>query len=265
MTATDRQAPVFADAVGELASRELLPADTLVVFVAGSMARGWDNETSDVDLYVVSATPWTGPTGQSISAPVVPEEVPVEAFRAGGRRWEAKYWVDTQVDQILAKVGWDALEDGRLPPYRLVKDEVLLLERICHGVTVLGPEWTERRRAEVWDSALRAVLVASELDLADSRSEDALGQLAAGDLDSAVLSARLAFGFTVEALLASLGEFGSGEKWRARRMRAAKPDVLPYDLYWEIETMRGLDPEDVGVWVRRVVSECKRITREVDV
>lgn len=266
MTHTDdRLAAPLAAAFDELVSRRLVPEVWQAVFIGGSMARGWANESSDVDLYVVVPTPWSSPTSSVITVPGTTGEVAVEVFRARGRRWEVKYWLDAQVDAILAKVGWDTMDDGSPAEFRLTRPEEFLLERIHHGAAVAGPEWLDRRRAQVEGSAVRALVVARELDHADGHAEDALGQLRAGDVDSAVLSARLAFGFAVEALLAACGEFGSPEKWRARRLRAARPDALTWETYWETETMRAFDPAEPGAWVRRVVSECKRITRAVEV
>ncbi len=54
-------------------------------------------------------------------------------------------------------------------------------------------------------------------------------------------------------------------KWRSRRMRLVDTPVLPYERYWELETMRTFDPEAPEVWVREVIAVCQRISMEVSV
>ncbi|WP_371640720.1 hypothetical protein [Streptomyces virginiae] len=246
----------------QLRTMGLLPPSWVCVFEAGSLVRGWGNASSDVDLYVVSDEPWTSDGASRHSVPLMPTDVLGEETFVGGMRWDMRYWTLSQVEQVLAKVTWDVFKQGTV---ELVLREVQLLDRLTFGAAAGGHELLSDWRARVEASAFRSVLAARALNMADSRVEDAVGQLEAGDLDSAVLSARAAFQFTVDALLASVGECGPGEKWRARRVRAAAPSVLPYDKYWALETMRSLDLADPAPWINEVISVCRGITMEVAV
>jgi hypothetical protein len=106
-------------------------------------------------------------------------------------------------------------------------------------------------------------MVARSLDYLDLSTEDATGQLDNDDVESAVIAAKLAFGSAVDALLASHGEFGHNEKWRARRMRAVTPKELSFEDYWSVETMRDFDPATPRSWVEQVLARCNRIATEV--
>jgi hypothetical protein len=107
--------------------------------------------------------------------------------------------------------------------------------------------------------------VASQaLYLLDHYTEDAVGMRANNDMNSAVLAARQALGFAVDALLASHGELETQPKWRARRMREVLPSELSYDEYWDLETMRSYDKDAPERWVDEVLLLCQRIAAAVN-
>jgi hypothetical protein len=251
--------------LAELERLGLLPSDGLAVFCVGSVAQGWDNQHSDVDLIVITADAWTGERTRTISVPLTPRTVPMVVSELGARRWEVKYWMDAQVDQMLAKVSHDQFESGPTRSRALLDAEELFLERLPTCLPLQGEEWVRQRRADLDRSAFRAFVVSRSLAAADGSIEDALGQLSGLDLCSAVLSARNAFGHTVDALLESRGVYGSQEtKWRARRFLRANPPPLSFDTYWALETMAGLDPDRPEKWVEHVVSFCKDLVLDVE-
>lgn len=242
----------------------LRPYTERAVFVVGSTARGWNHASSDLDLVVVSTRPVSPPPELVLPVPLVPDTLPVTAFRHEGRRWELKFWLDGQIDQLLDKVSWKAYDSDRKVGDRLVMDEELFLERLITCIPLAGEDWVLRRRRELEESAFGAFVIGEALTRCDTKAETAMGQLAAGDPASAVLSIRDAFGHLVDGLLASSGEFGKLVKWRVRRFHEAKQNLLSFDEYWAIETMRGFDPADPGAWVREVFALCKKLSGEVE-
>lgn len=250
----------------EMDRRGLIPADCLAVCCVGSVARGWSNETSDYDFNVVSSTPWTGESARTIPVPLEPGVVPAVVLHVDGRRWEIKYWLDGQVQQMIDKVSWEQFEAGNSTAKALIDNEELFLERMSTCLTLSGAAWTEGCRRRVEESAFRAFVTTRSLAEADSSIEDAVGQLAARDFNSAVLSARKALGHTVDALLESEGNFGSRTpKWRARRFHEVRPKALSFEEYWALETMRSFDPENSQVWTNLVIQRCRDLTMEVEI
>jgi hypothetical protein len=254
----------YRSCLDELRRRDLLPADHHAVFVAGSLVRGWGNVSSDFDIYVVCAEAPTG-TPAVANVGLRPDVVPVEVAYVNRQRWDIEYWTDGQVDQLLDKVSWHEFDTNQTAGDRLNRHEMDFLERLGYAVPVAGEDWLQRRRKQLDDSALRSVLVARALNFADLFVEDAVGQLKSDDVESAVLSARLAFGNAVDALLASGGQFGQSGKWRARRFRQVEQDVMSWDEYWTVETMRDYDPADPARWVESVVLMCRKISLEVSI
>lgn len=254
----------FAGCLTELAGRSLLPGECLAAFVVGSVARGWDNVKSDYDIYLVSARQWQGEAGMELRLPLDPPSVPIAVIHVDGRRWEMKYWLDSQVDQMLAKVSWAQFEQGGVAGQFLADAEEVFLERLVPCVPLAGEEWVRRRREDLTRSAFGAAVVTRSLAWLDDSVEDAVGQLASGDPESAVISAKKAFGHAVDALLESVGEYGYyTPKWRARRFRAATPSALTFDEYWAIETMRDFDAREPGKWVGQVARVCKEISMNI--
>ncbi|WP_406739521.1 nucleotidyltransferase domain-containing protein (plasmid) [Streptomyces sp. NBC_00853] len=257
------RANVYKDSLGELKSRGFLPEDFSAVFIGGSVARGWNNPLSDIDFYVVVPEPWTSATSDHVTVPLTPNRIVTEAFDVDGRRWEIRYWLSSQLDQVLEKISWEDFDGGVVPAYKLNHVEETLLERISKGLPVAGQGWIEEKRRIIDASALKAITVTRELGASDDLVEDALGQLENNDIPSAILSARAAFGHSVNALLAGAGDYDGTDKWRSRRMRAVNPELLPYDLYWEVETMRRLDSQSPEEWVIGVSRLCKRLARKL--
>ncbi|MEU3608348.1 hypothetical protein AB0E83_23310 [Streptomyces sp. NPDC035033] len=248
-----------------LRERGLVPRGALAAFVVGSAARGWHNPRSDFDVYIVAGAERVSPTSGTVPVPLEPPFLRTEAFVANERRWDVTYWLEGQVDQILAKVSWDAFESGRVTEDTLDLREELLLSRLGSCVPLLGREWLERNRARLAESAFRSFAVVRSLGAADDAVEDALGQLEAGDLQSATISARLAFGHVVDALLESQGEYGSHlPKWRPNRFKAVAPEAIGFDEYWRVETMQGYDAADPGPWIKDVLTLCQDLAMRVE-
>ncbi len=247
-----------------LTAAGLIPEDVCSVFCTGSVARGWSNPGSDYDIYVVSEGLFRTTGSASIRMPLDPGTVPVHIRYVDGRRWEIKYWTDGQIGQVLSKVSAACFEAS--DSYSLISDEELLLERIVTCLPIIGAEWVTTRRDDVRESAYREFVITRSLGYADKAAESALGQLAAFDLQSAVLSAHQAMRHTVDALLESKECYGTiTGKWRARRMREATPAALSFEQYWSMETMTDLNPADPGDWVRRTISWCKVTAMEIGI
>jgi len=258
--------PDLTGVVERLRDEGLLPADALAVLCVGSVARGWANERSDYDLVVVTREPFADDRVRGLPVPLEPKTLPTVGIRVDGRRWEIKYWLDTQVDQILAKVTWERFESGTHTARVLLDVEELALERLISCITLTGDKWVETRRRELAESAFRAFAISRSLAGLDSAIEDALGQLAAGDAESAALSARRAIGHVIDALLESHDWYGSAQpKWRARRFREAAPTEVSFEEYWALETMRGFDASAPEPWVKEAVEWCRRLCMEVEI
>ncbi len=258
---------VFSGIMDTLAARGLVPADSLAVLLVGSAARGWDNARSDYDFAVVTTESRTSETCRAVALPLDPPTLRIDVGYQAGRRWELQYWLDGQVDQILAKVSWAEFERDRAERPVLSRPEELLLGRLTDCVLLTGADWLAARRAQLAASAFRQIVVARSLAEADDSIEDALGQLAAGQVHSAVLAAKQALGHTVDALLEEHGEYGGSHlsKWRPQRFQAARPTALSFAEYWELETMRTYDPRHPDRWINEVLTICQDISAKVTI
>jgi hypothetical protein len=68
----------------------------------------------------------------------------------------------------------------------------------------------------------------------------------------------------VDGYLYARGSFSPGVKWRYRKLAMLPDSPLPLQAYWSLETMQGLDPDDVRPWVEEVTSVCQSLILEVD-
>jgi hypothetical protein len=243
----------------------MMPADCRAVFVGGSTARGWAHARSDADLYVVSTAPWTGASNGFNPVALDPRSVPTNVTYIDGQRWEVRYWLDGQVDQMLAKTDWEGFHGLDSTGRRLSPPEVTFLSRLDSALEVVGSEWIRRRRRQVADSAFRSMFTLRALGDADSWVEDALGMLESGDTHGAVLAAQAALGSSADALTLNHGEYGVEPKWRARRVQALQSSLLPFDRYWTLVTMQTFDPDRPEEWIRSVLELSREVALEVEV
>ena len=258
-----RQHPT--DWLAPLHDRNLIPDDTVAAFLVGSVARGWENSRSDYDIYVVTTEEWQTETYNTTLMPLDPPRVRSEVFYENGRRWEVTYWLESQIDQMLAKISWERYTGGVFAGEILSPREETSLGRLAHCRPLLGSEWIKAKYEILQQSAFRSIVVVRSLGLADDAAEDALGQLESGHLESAVLSARRALGHAVDSLLESAGEYGSHmPKWRPNRFKAAAPEMLSFEKYWALETMQDFDPADARPWIRSVLTLCQDIAMRVE-
>jgi len=243
-----------------LRTHGLLQEGVLSAFVVGSAARGWHNARSDFDIYVVTGAERTARVGTRMAVALDPPYVRKETFVWDNRRWEVTYWQDRQIGQVLDKISWQAYESGLIEEDPLTRQEELLLAHLGTSLPILGEEWLREARARLLESAFRSYAVVRSLGAVDDGVEDALGQMEADDLESATISARIAFGHAIDALLESEGEYGSYlPKWRPHRLRACAPKAVSFADYWDIETMRGYDQADPGPWIKYVLTVCQDI------
>lgn len=253
------------DWLAPLRGRGLIPGDSLAVFAVGSAARGWDNERSDFDIYVITASEWGSETSSRIRMPLNPPLLHSEMFYDRDRRWQVIYWLASQIEQMLTKVSWGEYERAVYADDVLSSREELALGRLENCLPLLGDDWILKYRARLRATAFRSLVVARSLSAANDAIEDALGQMESGHMESATISAKWALDHAIDALVEAHGEYGSQiPKWRPNRVRAVSPAILPFQKYWALETMRDYDPEDPGRWIREVLTICQDISSRVE-
>lgn len=252
----------------QLAEAGFLPPTYLSVYVSGSVVKGWGNDKSDLDIYVITADAIELEAPHTATVGLQPPQIPTRADYLGDRRLDVEYWQEGQVDQLLSKLSWDALSIDGAAGEDLSHAEYVFLDRLGYAIPLADQmdanSWLTLRQKELSESAHRSILIAHHLTAADHRIEDSLGQLEAGDMQSAILSAHRAFRFTIDALLATYGRFSPNEKWRARQMSEVRPSEVDFDAYWERETFRSLD-KDWQLWVTETLSLCQDIHSVISV
>lgn len=249
--------------IGTLEQRGLLPQTYDCVYVTGSIIRGWGNAGSDYDLYVISDRPWQSDTADYVKGTNGRHPLALESTRVAERSWDLEYWMSQQVEALLARVSRDEYRQHGASAGPVTVAERDFLERVLYAVPIHGADWLQRHRERVEQSAFQAIMVGRAVRLAGESVEDAEGMLRTGDHRSAVLAARIAFTYVVDALLTVEGQFSRNPKWHARRLEEAKPALLSSDDYWAIETMRGYSEARPGTWVEHVLDVCRHIMTTV--
>jgi hypothetical protein len=246
--------------LGQIPDEIAIPDDAACVFASGSLVAGWGHAASDIDLYVLTATPAPITPTATIKLDLSSRPISVvTTFGPDGVRYDTEYWTTTQADDLLSAVK-DAGDGDHVPGYT----DIDWFFRLSIGVPIAGEEWLREAQRRLADSALPVIMARQKFTEADGFIEDALGMTEVGDRESAVLAAQAALGRAVDGYLFACGSFCPGVKWRYRKLIALAASALSAEKYWRLETMRDLDPDDVRPWVEHVVETCQTLMLEVD-
>jgi predicted nucleotidyltransferase len=241
-----------------------LPSSYLSVYAGGSRVRGWGNAGSDLDIFVITTSPWTSETAQYEPVALQPGRIMIEATYIDDLRWDIEYWLDSQVDELFEKVSADQLAGVQPAGQHLTETEVCFLQKLSHSAPIDKDGWWEARRRRLAESPVSSIMALRSLHRLDIYTEDLAGQLASGDVDSAVLTTKVAWTYAIEAMLAAHGEFGAHPKWFVHLFRSLEPMEITFDEFWAVETMRTFDPGTPTEWIEEVIGLCQRISSEVN-
>jgi predicted nucleotidyltransferase len=219
-------------------------------YIGGSIARGWANVSSDIDVYVL---------GTDHDAA---ENVMVE----GRPRVDVHAVSAVTVDRLYAGLSWDVVRSHQDYAGARLDREWLLFERLEHAHLLDGREALAGYLQRLEASAYRHMLVQEHFNKADALLEDCLGQLAVNDDDSAVLSGQLGHLESIDGLLAARGHGAWLIKWRARAMKDARPDdLVTYEQFWRLATLADLTALGARAWAHGQVVAARELMARVDV
>ncbi|UTT39882.1 hypothetical protein NMP99_00755 [Glutamicibacter mishrai] len=235
-------------------------------FAAGSIIQGWGNRDSDIDIYlIVESLPPDYSLDDVHTSRGIQGDVHVTSKELFGRKTDIEVWTIDQVMSVLDKmnVGESEYSSSLLLGFNYF--ELDFMEKLNHGRAIAGSLTVDQLKRKLKSSAWRDLLIEQALHLSDIYLEDALGQLDASDLRSAILSAKLAFGHSVDAVCINSGQIGHSPKWRAKRMETISDSCMSFEDYWAIETMASYSPEQGERWATEVIRMCRKISANIPV
>ncbi|TDB90341.1 hypothetical protein E1264_05520 [Actinomadura sp. KC216] len=232
-------------------------------FVAGSVVLGWGHAASDLDLYVIVDDPITVSPGQEAftrDASTADPTINIVIGELSQYRADAEVWRIVQIDEIIGRFSGE-IPDQEAP--ELGKLEQDMLYRLVSGQALHGRPWWEERRSAILNSRYGAWLAENRKLSAESYLEDVGGLLQSGDLETAVLAAREAFTFALEALLAVNGDFSINRKWLYRRLATTPLRELSLDEGWALLNGKGA-AEDPRGWSERAARSAQQMLLVVE-
>ncbi|HUN36806.1 MAG TPA: nucleotidyltransferase domain-containing protein [Trebonia sp.] len=243
---------------------ELTGSGACCTLLSGSYARGWEHQHSDVDVIVI---------GQAPEAMRTPDdrEVLRHLRYIDGKRWEIEYYQPGFIARLANAVSEEraAMAKGGDPLSVLGAYRLSRALRLHDGVPLSGPELAESCKRQLSAAGLAEVVTGLAVHECDAAVDDALGLLAAGDLQSAVLAAAVALGYAIDACLAWHGQLTPGAKWRYRKYllltEREKPGELPMtaEKCWRLLTLADLETSNADAWVHDIVGKCQQVIFEV--
>jgi hypothetical protein len=179
----------------------------IFTFVGGSLADGFGNATSDIDLYAIFD--------------VDPPPATEDCFKSSdGIAVQYATIPLVRIEGMIARLNGYAGRAGDLDPARLNN-----AHRFASGIPVTGAEKMLECRRRLDTGRFRSLCAEFFEFYADNNLVDAEGAAADGNFDAMLVGARSAVGHALDSLLADLGETTVNEKWRYDK---AKRALLPF-------------------------------------
>lgn len=180
-------------------------------FMAGSLAEGLGNRTSDIDVYL---------TGPDLARRR-------RQLSVGGIRLDAHYLPLSFLSDVVHRVLAATPPDGPSVPVvgaDLALTVRLRTARVFTGADVIRPLQDGIRQGE---AQLRRLAIAECLDLAYAELEDFAGAQDSGDLDAATMLARSTLIMAGKAVAAACDELYGGRKWVWQQLGRSAPAGFP--------------------------------------
>ena len=188
------------------------------VAITGSIAAGWGNPYSDVDLFVFSDTECELPADESVETWRNEDPSGLNRQNWMGRYGDSlvdlKVWPLDAPRRALARF-LDGLNPEMTQVSLLVKD---FIYRMSIARPLQGEEFFADARKLIASSTYRGALARELKMAAENRLNDVVGQLAAGDTLGARVTCMAAAGFMADCCLVMAGDLCRGEKWLLRRL-----------------------------------------------
>lgn len=231
------------------------------IFWSGSHAIGWNHARSDLDIYVVSSAPvavdreapnvgdvWT------FDVDAIPPTVTLVLGPFGPYRSDIEFWTEEQIDHILDRMPTGVELDNDMFTFSLTDRE--FLNKFVIGNALAGEEWLQERQSRVRSSGVGRAIAMKRMAYSHSLLEDTAGFLLDGSLDSAVLAIHEAFESAVDAVMALEGDLTPQAKWTARRLTTVNSDLIRFEEYWAVKTMKGFEQRSAREWVEVTAQRC---------
>jgi hypothetical protein len=215
MTALDVQVPGTDDKELDRLL-EGVPLDgAQTAFLSGSVAEGWASQGSNYNVYVIGDVPEGLRLTGGYAVPPDGQRVPAYHYvRGDAIRVVVWYWRPEDVQWAAAAVRYHELR----PTMEIWPTAIQFLHRMRIGIPLYGHERFAELLATIDPEMLSRYLTQNRAMGAESYCTDAVTRYVAGRPYDALLQARLAFDYSVDSYLASLGDTNPQEKWRHKRV-----------------------------------------------
>ncbi len=223
--------------------RNILPSDLMAsatfVCVINSVAEGFSNSTSDIDLMVV--------TSDLVNLPYKQEE------------WLQLFDGHTRFDTLVITEAWLTEKISLIGQQNVDRHNLDFLHKIRAARPVHGSaRWRSLIDDINWFQFDRELVNLYAEEVRDI-PEDIAGNLAEGDLLSAARNGKTLVETSVDMLLASRGESQPRRKWRIKKLRRSfGPDSPVLASYANIEFVGGMSDEYL---LHTLIPACMRFYR----
>lgn len=232
-----------------------LSTDPYTVFLSGSIIEGFGNAESDLDVFVV-----------------YPDELPTMRtdFDRGSNtiavefttdwRLDIESWSRPQVFQVAHSLNHCPPENQNacmnLQPF-----EIDLAHRFRIGIPILKEDHFQELLQAFDFQHISKIIMMRSLICYNSVAEDAAGAIASKQYGTALLTARQAVQFAIDAFLAASGETNAKEKWRFQKLERLQAEEQ-LKQYWTFETPHITSQEDVLSYAKSCLLFAQRTTIE---
>ncbi|EST52168.1 hypothetical protein T458_24430 [Brevibacillus panacihumi W25] len=238
-----------------------------LVYVAGSIAEGFGNVKSDVDIYVICHDENLDRLKNQFSsndAVLQVEQCVVWNVRVDGVRYDFEFWSWNCFNDMINRLNkLDFKTENYLD--RLTYSEFDLLHRLKFAKPLVNPTTFYNIYEKIEFENLNYYSVVTSSERYAGLLEDLQGSIISEDIGSAVVMARLLLDVVVNSYLSVYGETNPNPKWMFRKIKRYQQTTGDHTLLDKYQSYL-ISPEyinDSKKYVKEVVKYCQELNLRV--
>jgi len=189
------------------------PNENDIVYLSGSIAEGFGNEGSDLDIYIITYDSY-GHTDETLPYQIM--SYGREYTFTGQKILLSGFYIQKDVFSMLLKDIEFKIRNKQIMD--LSNKLIELYHRIYKGIPLHNESGFNQLKANLNTDLFIKNLCLNRLVYSENRHNDAVGALKSADIWTAYLSAKISLEKSIDGLLISKGETNPSDKWLFRRL-----------------------------------------------
>lgn len=229
----------------------------LIIFYGGSIAEGFSNNNSDIDLFVIA------PSEKKFELKTNIGDKKTAAFIENNKRYDIEFYSDLDIENLLKTIM--IMEKDQEDELVLLNfEQVQLIKDLLIGIPLCQKnEFNKiKDRFRQKENAITEGL--SRLNMLNYNNclEDLQGFIQTDEVRMAYLRSLDLLNLAIDLFLSSNGELNTKPKWRLKKLERLKNNKDVYTIYWSFISNGVNGDNNIRKNIDQILEFCSKILLE---